>query len=114
MSTLQVKDRVKLVLPENPWLDGQLAIVGAITDYGACVFTKVGSGNFRALFCEMVKLEETNGEGTVKTRKVVPETMDMTEAGYTGDVCETCGCMMMRRDGKCLRCDNCGQGSGCS
>lgn len=111
---LKATDLVKLVLPDNEYLDGQLAVVAAVTDYGACVITKVGSGSFRALFAEMVKLADINSDGTRKVKRIVPETMNATDMGYTGDLCETCGCMMMRRDGKCLRCDNCGTGSGCS
>lgn len=110
--TLRPADRVKLILPDNLHLDGQLAVVAAITDYGAYVITKVGSGCFRALFSEMVKLEETNGS-TRKARKVVPETLYAVEMGYTGDLCETCGCLTMKRVGTCLTCDNCGSTSGC-
>jgi len=34
--------------------------------------------------------------------------------GYTGDVCDICGSMTMVRNGTCLKCENCGNTSGCS
>jgi ribonucleoside-diphosphate reductase alpha chain len=34
--------------------------------------------------------------------------------GYTGDACGECGSFTMVRNGSCLKCDSCGQTSGCS
>ena len=36
------------------------------------------------------------------------------EAGYTGDVCQTCGSARMVRSGACAKCEECGATSGCS
>jgi len=35
------------------------------------------------------------------------------QKGYEGDPCTNCGALMLVRSGACLRCDNCGQTSGC-
>jgi ribonucleoside-diphosphate reductase alpha chain len=35
------------------------------------------------------------------------------EKGYEGDPCTNCGALMLVRSGACMRCDNCGQTSGC-
>lgn len=109
--TLRTTDRVRLVLPDNPLLDGQVAVVASVRDWGAYLITKVGGGGFRALFAEMVKIEETNG----KRPKKAPDTdvIAPRHVGYTGDVCENCmGCRMVRV-GTCLRCEDCGSTSGC-
>lgn len=34
--------------------------------------------------------------------------------GYTGDICQSCGSFTMIRNGTCLKCDTCGDTSGCS
>lgn len=36
------------------------------------------------------------------------------ERGYTGDICQDCGCFTMTRNGTCLKCDTCGATTGCS
>ena len=36
------------------------------------------------------------------------------ERGYTGDICASCGSSQMRRNGTCLKCDSCGETTGCS
>jgi ribonucleoside-diphosphate reductase alpha chain len=36
------------------------------------------------------------------------------ERGYTGDICASCGSSQMRRNGTCLKCDACGETTGCS
>jgi len=35
------------------------------------------------------------------------------QKGYEGDPCSNCGALMLVRSGACMRCDNCGQTSGC-
>jgi len=34
--------------------------------------------------------------------------------GYTGDICPSCGSMTMVRNGTCLKCETCGETTGCS
>ena len=34
--------------------------------------------------------------------------------GYEGDPCTNCGAFTMVRNGVCLKCDSCGETSGCS
>ncbi len=35
------------------------------------------------------------------------------QKGYEGDPCTNCGALMLVRSGACMRCDNCGQTTGC-
>jgi hypothetical protein len=35
------------------------------------------------------------------------------EQGYTGDLCDKCGGCRMLRAGPCLKCDDCGETTGC-
>lgn len=36
------------------------------------------------------------------------------ERGFTGDICQDCGCFTMTRNGTCLKCETCGATTGCS
>jgi ribonucleoside-diphosphate reductase alpha chain len=76
---------------------------------------------------------ETNGNGHPKTNgngngtAVLPPRANYTpvagtqaerirqarQKGYEGDPCANCQALMLVRSGACLRCDNCGQTSGC-
>ena len=35
------------------------------------------------------------------------------QKGYEGDPCSNCQALMLVRSGACMRCDNCGQTTGC-
>jgi hypothetical protein len=95
---LKPGDHVRLVVPENPRLDGTLAQVEHLTEWGAHLLAPAaGSGRFRALFSEMVPAEQLGHQ-----------------AGYDGEPCDRCGALTMRRSGACLVCDSCGATSGCS
>lgn len=98
---------VKLVLPDNPVMDGLKAKVQELTDWGAHVLTEVGSGEFRALYSEMVPYAQVNGQH--QQVKVLAKNQ-----GYTGDLCPICGSSRMRRNGSCLLCEECGGTTGCS
>ncbi len=88
-------DKVRLVTPDNPRLNGAQGVIRTITVYGAIISTKAaGSGEFRALFEEIVE-DGMNG------------------AGYTGDICSNCGSIRVRRAGSCGCCDDCGTTTGC-
>lgn len=90
--SLKVGDRVILLIPENCRLNGAKAMVVEITDWGAHVATTAsGSGLFRAFHSEMT----------------------LVKVEYTGDCCETCGSIRLRRAGACLVCEDCGSNSGC-
>lgn len=76
---------------------------------------------------------DTGGPGSVRVAGTAPATTVLpprggyqpvagTEAekirqarqkGYEGDPCGNCGALMLVRSGACMRCDNCGQTSGC-
>ena len=87
--------KVRLTTPDNRRLDGAAAVVETVTDWGAHVRTAAAAtGRFRALFAEMAAAP--------------------AGSGYTGDVCDTCGSVRMRRNGACLLCEDCGSTSGCS
>jgi hypothetical protein len=92
---LRPGDRVRLSTPRNPRLDGAAAVVKEMTAWGAVVATAAaGSGEYRALFSEMVP-----AAGGVPTP--------------TGNVCQRCGSPDMRRAGACEVCGTCGESSGC-
>ena len=47
-------------------------------------------------------------------KKVFSDSAASKLQGYTGDCCRGCGQYKMVRSGTCLKCDNCGETSGCS
>ncbi len=106
--------QVVLQVPENQHLHGQTAIVVTLTDWGAHVATKVGSGFFRAMHSEMLLLADTNGKhGAQATHHSRGgETMNIRESGYTGNVCGHCQSSRMIRRGACEYCEDCGTASG--
>lgn len=53
-----------------------------------------------------------NFGGNGKTQKV--DATDAKAIGYTGEQCENCGSIRVRRNGSCTVCDDCGTTSGCS
>jgi ribonucleoside-diphosphate reductase alpha chain len=103
---LSVGDRVFLVVPENERLHGMSCRVLEMTEWGATVSTSVGTGQFRAAWEEMSK-EPSKPHSSLKRGPA-------RDQGYTGDVCQTCGSLRMRRNGSCLLCEDCGSTSGCS
>jgi ribonucleoside-diphosphate reductase alpha chain len=60
----------------------------------------------------------TGEVGTVAPRLRTDGTVSKADLarlkGYTGDACGECGSFTMVRNGACLKCDSCGQTSGCS
>jgi hypothetical protein len=94
-------DVITLNVPENPRLHQTRGTVQVLTEWGAFVNSPAAeTGQFRALFSEMLSESES--------RQIV------REQGYTGDVCDRCGSLHMRRNGSCLLCMDCGSTSGCS
>lgn len=95
---------VRIVTPDNERLDGQLASVLHLMPWGAILTTSVGSGEFRALWEEMVPLPKTNGTHSGKRDTVT---------NYTGDPCSYCGSMNVVRAGTCGHCLDCNNSTGC-
>src|SRR5688572_4519698 len=90
--TMRVGDKVRLSTPENGRLHGSTATVLEMTDWGAhCAAPAAATGFFRALW----------------------EEMDVENVAYTGDPCDMCGSIRMRRAGACKVCEDCGSSSGC-
>lgn len=72
--------------------------------------------------------ETTHADGRVSVNKSAPFTLEAnakmnTEAkklqeakmkGYEGDACGHCGAMTLVRNGSCLKCNSCGETTGCS
>lgn len=107
MPNLSVGDEVVLVTPDNPRLHGMRVKVTEMTAWGAFVSTSVGTGQFRAAWEEMGPVgQSVNG--------VAPKMPSAKDQGYTGDVCQICGSLRMKRNGACLLCEDCGSTSGCS
>jgi hypothetical protein len=104
MTQAAIRPGQKVVLStDNPFLDGHVAEVSKVTEYGAVVLTGVGGGQYRALFEEMLPL-----------REATPGKADSRDMGFTGDVCDKCGGANLKRNGACLLCTDCGETSGCS
>jgi ribonucleoside-diphosphate reductase alpha chain len=59
-------------------------------------------------------LQMTLDSVTSLENKVTKERRVARERGYTGDICASCGSSQMRRNGTCLKCDACGETTGCS
>jgi len=49
-----------------------------------------------------------------KEHKIRQEIHNARLRGYEGDMCQECGSFTMIRNGTCLKCDSCGETSGCS
>jgi hypothetical protein len=55
--------------------------------------------------------------GRARGRKERPSPQQRKDAqaqGYSGDPCDACGALKLRRKGMCLGCDFCGASTGCS
>ena len=109
------RDRVRIVTPENPRLDG---LAGTVVreevgpaEFGAVPYHVVETGHLgpgstvRLLPTEFVRPGSTNGSANGQAGS--------RGAGYSGDVCENCQGSRMKRNGACLVCDDCGQTTGC-
>lgn len=89
--TMLVGDRVRLVTPDNERLNGTVAIVSQLTEWGAhCNAPAAATGEFRAAWEEMEAL-----------------------VTYTGECCTCCGSVNLRWSGTCKVCENCGQSGSC-
>lgn len=108
-------DTVILYSPEETFVHGHLATVLSTEEWGAHVAVHRPAAEFdqpghqprwRALWTEM----RPNG----KPKAIESDDKAVARAkGYTGDICIQCqGCRMVR-NGACLRCEDCGQTTGC-
>lgn len=101
---LRAGDAVLLHTPYNPRLHNTQAVVAVVTEWGAHLRAPAAAtGAYRAAWEEMVPQAAVNGAARGQA----------VAAGYTGDVCETCGGSRMKRAGACLVCEECGSNSGC-
>jgi hypothetical protein len=107
---------VVLVVPDNPRLDNQEAMVVTPAEWGAHVACRAAaSGFFRALHTEMILLAETNGHASLAGAcKGTASTLSPRECGYTGNFCPVCYGQRLVRRGSCEYCEDCGGTSGCS
>ncbi len=103
---MKTGDLIVLNTPDNLRLHGPPASVGDCFPWGAHVIAPAAAtGRFRALWSEMVPPEPV---------QAIAVPVPSAGTAYTGDSCETCGSLKMRRAGACLVCDSCGSSSGCS
>jgi hypothetical protein len=102
---MHVGDRVRLKDTGNAVLEGAVGVVLELADYGALLdLPAAATGRYRAGFWELVPLEpDRNGHAAEAA----------VASGYTGDACDSCGSLAMRRSGACLVCDACGKSGGC-
>jgi hypothetical protein len=100
-------DVVRLNTPDNLRLHMAQGVVKTITPWGAFVNTPAAAtGEYRALAAEMVPYAQVNGPARVQAQA--------KDQGYTGEMCNTCGGVRLRRNGPCLLCEDCGSTTGCS
>lgn len=59
-------------------------------------------------------LEEVSTPPVTPSGRATSELSEARQKGYEGEACGACGAFMMVRSGKCLKCDGCGETSGCS
>jgi hypothetical protein len=86
--------RVRLVVPDNPRLDGALAVIISVETWGAHVTCPAAhTGHYRALWEEMVPLAA------------------VTDAA--AGPCDDCGSLNLLRTGTCWTCADCGKTGGC-
>lgn len=106
---------VILHAPDETFIHGHIATVTILEEWGAHVLVHRPGATFdtpghqpkwRALWSEM----RPNG----KPKPTEPDERAVARAkGYTGDVCVKCqGCRLVR-NGSCLRCEDCGETTGC-
>jgi hypothetical protein len=99
LAGLKPGDRVELVTPDNPRLNGAAATVRAVESWGAHVDTPAAAaGRFRAAWHEM----RVVGRGPVKAG-----------GQQTGRFCPACGGAQVVRTGSCETCQDCGHNEGC-
>ena len=55
-----------------------------------------------------------DGAIEVKSSKEYSVAESARAMGFTGDICTTCGSSQMVRNGTCLKCNECGETTGCS
>ena len=90
--TMRVGDKVRLITPDNPRLDGSMAVIIKLMDWGAfCRASMAATSEFRAMWQEM----------------------ELSGSVYTGDECTHCGSIRMRWAGTCRVCEDCGTSGGC-
>jgi len=86
-----VGDKVRLITPDNPRLNGTRATIVELTEWGAkCSAPAAATGAYRAGWNEMESLTE-----------------------YVGESCQWCGSLNLRWAGKCKVCENCGSTGEC-
>jgi hypothetical protein len=102
---------VRAVVPENPRMDGAVARISSLEDWGAHVHTlSTASGRYRLAWHEMRKLDQVQAE----TRQLITTAkVEIMTAVYTGEICVRCGSGNVRRTGACGTCENCGETSSC-
>jgi ribonucleoside-diphosphate reductase alpha chain len=61
-----------------------------------------------------LKGQETNTSSEKKNKSLSFEKEDAVSMGYTGEQCEVCGSVRIRKNGTCSVCEDCGHTTGCS
>ncbi len=132
--TFAVGDKVRLQ-SDNRYVHGAEARIKSLTNWGAYVATAATiSGEYRAAFVEMIPIDRRNVEEVEVTQSEIETVADVTkspqgvplarlghirpsrqqakQSGYSGDICDICQGSRMIRDGKCVKCAECGASNG--
>jgi len=77
--------------------------------------TVSGNGaNGKMLVIEPVSVPASRPAAQAATSQIAEKIRQARLKGYEGDPCTNCGAFTMVRNGVCLKCDTCGETSGCS
>ncbi len=91
-----------------------LAAVPKFEDPNPSLFASNGHTNGKAVAL-VTNVVPTKASAAVMERDEVGEKVRQARLkGYEGDPCTNCGAFTMVRNGVCLKCDSCGETSGCS
>jgi hypothetical protein len=111
---------VRVVWPGHP-ANGCVGRVARLEEWGAYLSTNAtATTRLRVLWEEMELIGDADLNGTTTVLRRDTDTPSLQEKhrerdmGYTGDVCLNCQSSRMVRDGSCLKCQDCGQTTGCT
>ncbi|MFM8933488.1 MAG: vitamin B12-dependent ribonucleotide reductase, partial [Gemmataceae bacterium] len=99
---------------------GQSAAINIKPIQGASAGLVVGSTSVTSIRQTKVTQMANGGAATMVTQQSVQKTKLLEkirvarQKGYEGDSCFNCGQLTLVRNGTCLKCDTCGETSGCS
>lgn len=93
--------------------NGKTVAVRMLTEWGACCLTSWGTGQINVRWDEVAPAVPP-APAPSKADQVAAKRREARAMGYMGDPCPSCGAMKLLPNGSCLKCDSCGETTGCS